>query len=88
MRAKSLQLCLTLCNPMNCAALQAPLSMRFSRQDYRSGLPCLPHANILNPGTEPASPVTPTLPVNYSGLSHQGSSSYIILCARCCKRLQ
>ena len=61
MRAKSLQLCLTLCNPMNCAAFQAPMSMRFSRQDCWSGLPCLPHANILNPGTEPVSPVTPTL---------------------------
>ena len=31
------QLCLTLCNPKG--ACQAPLSMGFSRQAYRSGLP-------------------------------------------------
>ena len=36
--AKMLQLCLTLCDPWT-AACQAPLSMRFSRQDYWSGLP-------------------------------------------------
>ena len=86
MRAKSLQLCLTLCNPMNCAPLQAPLSMGFSRQEHWSGLPCFPHANILNPGIELASPVTPTLQVDYFGLSHQGSPSYTILYARCCKK--
>ena len=33
MGAKSLQLCLTLCNPMDCSP-QAPLSMGFSRQQY------------------------------------------------------
>ena len=37
---KSLQLCLILCNPMDCSH-QAPLSMGFSRQEYCSGLPCL-----------------------------------------------
>ena len=36
--AKSLQLCPTLCNPMDCSC-QAPLSMGFSRQEYWSGLP-------------------------------------------------
>ena len=36
MHAKSLQLCLTLCNPMDCSC-QAPLSMGFSRQEYWSG---------------------------------------------------
>ena len=33
--AKSLQSCLTLCNPMDLG----PLSMGFSRQEYWSGLP-------------------------------------------------
>ena len=33
------QSCLTLCNPMECVACQAPLSKGFSRQDYWSGLP-------------------------------------------------
>ena len=36
--AKSLQSCLTLCDPMM-AAHQAPPSLGFSRQEYRSGLP-------------------------------------------------
>ena len=39
MRAKSLQLCLTLATPWT-AAHQAPLSMGFFRQEYWSGLPC------------------------------------------------
>ena len=31
--------CLTLCDPMDCVARQAPLSMGFSTQEYWSGLP-------------------------------------------------
>ena len=31
------QSCPTLCDPMDCVAHQAPLSMEFSRQEYRSG---------------------------------------------------
>ena len=38
--AKSLQSCLTLCDPRD-AALQAPPSLRFSRQEHWSGLPFL-----------------------------------------------
>ena len=49
------QLCLTLCNPWT-VALQAPLSMGFSRQEYWSGLPCLPPGDLPNPGTEPGTP--------------------------------
>ena len=37
--AEWLQLCPTLCDPMNCIARQTPLSMGFSRQEYWSGLP-------------------------------------------------
>ena len=37
--AQSLQSCPTLCDPMDCAAHQAPLSMGFFRQEYWSGLP-------------------------------------------------
>ena len=37
-------------------ALQAPLSMGFSRQEYKSGLPCPPPGGLLNPGIEPGSP--------------------------------
>ena len=37
-------------------ALQAPLSMGFSRQEYWSGLPCPPPGDLLRPGIEPVSP--------------------------------
>ena len=42
-------------------ARQAPLSMGFSRQEYWNGLPCPPPGDPLNPGIEPASPVSPAL---------------------------
>ena len=35
------------------AARQAPLSMGFSRQEYWSGLPCLPPGDLPNPGVKP-----------------------------------
>ena len=37
-------------------ALQAPLSMEFSRQEYWSGLPRSPPGDLLNPVIEPRSP--------------------------------
>ena len=37
-------------------ARQAPLSMRFSRQEYWSGLPCPPPGDLPNPGIEPVCP--------------------------------
>ena len=33
-------------------ALQAPLSMEFSRQEYWSGFPCLPPGELSDPGFE------------------------------------
>ena len=42
-------------------ALQAPLSIEFSRQDYWSGLPCPPPGDLPNSGIELASPESPTL---------------------------
>ena len=39
------------------AAYQAPLSMRFSRQKYWSGLPFPSPGDLPNPGIEPGSPV-------------------------------
>ena len=35
-----------------CVALQAPLSMEFSRQEYRSGLPFPSPGDLPNPGVE------------------------------------
>ena len=37
-------------------ARQASQSMGFSRQEYWSGLPCLPPADLPNPGIKPGSP--------------------------------
>ena len=42
-------------------ARQASLSMGFSRQEHRSGLPCPPPGDLPNPGTELVSPVSPAL---------------------------
>ena len=35
---------------------QAPMSMGFSRQEYWSGLLCLPPGDLPNPGIKPRSP--------------------------------
>ena len=43
------------------AALQAPLSMGFSRQEYCRGLLCPPSGDLHNPEMEPASPLPPAL---------------------------
>ena len=61
MHAKSLQSCPTLCNPMDGIALQAPLSMDFSRQEYWSGLSFPSPGDLPKAGTEPASLVSPAL---------------------------
>ena len=42
-------------------ACQAPLSMGSSRQEYWSGLSCSPLKDLPNPGTEPASLLSPVL---------------------------
>ena len=42
-------------------ALQAPLSMGFSRQEYWSGLPCPPPEDLPDPGIEPTSLMPPAL---------------------------
>ena len=49
------QLCLTLCDPWT-VAYQAPLSMRFSRQEYWSGLPFPSPGDLPDPGIKPGSP--------------------------------
>ena len=49
-------------------AHQAPLSMRFTRQEYWSGLPCPPPADLPYGGTEPTlgfSPLAPPRKPNY-----------------------
>ena len=52
--------CPTLVTPWT-VACQAPLSMRFPRQEYWSGLPFSPPGDLLNPGIEPGPRVSPML---------------------------
>ena len=54
-------------------ACQAPLSMGFFRQEYRSGLPCAPPRDLPNPGIKPASPLSPASQADSLPLSHQES---------------
>ena len=58
--AKSLLLCLTLCNPMNCSPPGSSVH-GFSRQEYWSGLPCPPPGDLPDPGIKPAFLLSPAL---------------------------
>ena len=53
--AKSLHSCPTLVTLWT-VARQASLSMRFSRQEYWSGLPCCPPGDLPDPGMKPVAP--------------------------------
>ena len=57
---KSLQLCLTLCDPMH-DSLPDSSSMVFFRQEYWNGLPFPPPGHLPDPGIEPASLMSPAL---------------------------
>ena len=46
-------------------ALQAPLSMGLSRQEYWSGLPCPSPEDLPYTGIEPGSPVSPALAAGF-----------------------
>ena len=50
-----------LCVTPGPVALQDPLCMEFSRQEYWSGLPFPPPGDLPNPGVEPTSPLSPAL---------------------------
>ena len=51
---------LTLCHPMDCS-LQAPFSMGFLKQQYRSGLPFPTPGNLPDLGIKTVSPASPLL---------------------------
>ena len=59
-RAHVLSLVRLLATPQT-VALQAPLSVGFSKQEYCSGLPFPPLGDLPNPGIETVSPVSPAL---------------------------
>ena len=50
-------------------ALQASLSMGFSRQEYWSGLPCPPQGNLPDPGIELTSLLSPVLASEFFTIS-------------------
>ena len=68
------QLCLTLCNPLNCSSV-----LGFVRQEYCNGLPFSPPGDLPDPGIEPVSPAlqADSLPPSHLGSlnSFQGGSS-------------
>ena len=49
-----------LCNPMDCSQ-PGSSAMGFSRQEYRSGLPCPPPGDLPDPGIELTSLMSPAL---------------------------
>ena len=53
--------CVWLFGTLWTVARQPPLSMRFSRQEQWSGLPCPPPGDLTDPGIEPSSLMSPTL---------------------------
>ena len=71
---KLLQLCPTLCDPMDYSPPGSSVH-GFSRQEYWSGLPCLPPGDLPNPGIKPAALVAPALQADSLPLSYQGSLS-------------
>ena len=44
---------------------QAPLSMEFSREEYRSGLPCPSLGDLSDPGIKPRSPALQADPLPF-----------------------
>ena len=56
-------------------APQAPLSMRFSRQEYWGGLLCPPPGDLPNPGIKPASVMSPALEGGYFTTSEKGTQT-------------
>ena len=54
-------------------ALQASMSMGFSRQEYWSGLPCPPPGDLPHPGIEHASLMSPALASRFFTTEQKGS---------------
>ena len=69
------RLCPTLCDSL-IVALQAPLSVGFSMQEYWSGLPFPPPGNLPHPGIEPLSPVAAALAAGFFTIEPYGTPLY------------
>ena len=86
MHAKSLQSCPTLCDLMDCSppgVRRAPLSIEFSRQEYWSGLSCPPPGDLLDPGIDRASLMSPAL----AGGFFTTIANWEALTLQCCTKL-
>ena len=59
------------------AACQALLSMRFSRQEYWSRLPCPSPEDLPNPGIKPTSPASPSLAGRFFTTSANREAHYV-----------
>ena len=77
MHAKSLQLCPTLCDPVDCS--QAPLSLGFSRQEYWSGSLCPPPGELPDPCIEDVSRKSPALAGGFFTTSAIWEAPYSII---------
>ena len=73
-RVKSLQLCLTLCDPVDCS-LPGSSVHGILRQEYWSELPCTSPGDLPDPGFELASLESPAL----AGGRHLGSTQMFAL---------
>ena len=86
---KSLQLCLTLCNPMDCSpqgSFVHEISLEISRIFQATILEWVatPSSEDLpHPGIKPASPTAPALQADSLPLSHAGSPWFTSLCTYC-----
>ena len=56
-----------------------PLPMRFSRQEYWSGLPCPPPGELPHPGMEPSSLTSPAFQAGSLPLAPPGKSQGLII---------
>ena len=75
-------ICVQLFVTLQTVALEVPLSVGFSKEEYWIGLPCPPPGDLPNPGIKPRSPtLLAGLPQCWQilyHLSHQGSPSYVL----------
>ena len=78
MPAKSLQLGPTPCDPWTVAG-QAPLSMRFPRRKYCSGLPFPSPGDLPDPGIEPTCLASPALAGGFFTAAPSGKPSFLAL---------
>ena len=76
--------CLTLCDPKDCIACQALLSMEFSRQEYWSGLLFCSPGDPPDPGIKP---VSPALQADSSPSESQGKPYFPYVCINTCIQL-